>query len=401
MRTQRGTLGCLLLSLVGLGLSTYLSLVHLALLRGEFFGGAACGAAGSLFNCHAVTASPFGSLFGIPLALWGLLGYLAVGSLALIAWQFPDWTLSALTSIVALGLLFLAIDAGLLVLMATKIKVWCLFCLLTYLVNLLLVLVAKSASGESWRVILGQMASRVGTLLPPPRHAAAWMLWGMLIVGASGAWAVNQTAIFMTQGPTGTLRKQMADHVRHQSRVQVDLGGDPTLGAAHPKIQLVEFSDFLCPVCQRAAKFNTIIVAGRRDELSFTFKHFPLDQSCNETIKRAVHPNACQLAAATECAHAQGKFWALHDLIFEKGHFYQVADLDRDAGRIGLDLAAFRDCMASGRGMEAVKRDIAQAAGLGVNSTPTYIINGVVVTGALTPAVFEEMLRAIRQRDAP
>jgi len=162
------------------------------------------------------------------------------------------------------------------------------------------------------------------------------------------------------------------------------------------KFLIVEFSDLLCPSCQKASRFNPILLASHRHDALFVFKHFPLDMECNAAVKRTVHPSACRIAAATECAHEQGKFWELHDRIFQQGSQYKVADLEADAARAGLNVPAFHACIQSGRGLEAVKRDIAEGTRLGVTSTPTYVINGLLIPGIMTPAMFEEFLRALR-----
>lgn len=380
-----------------MGLCVYLTVVHIGLLRGELLGGSACGAAGSIFNCHAVTASPLSTLLGVPLALWGFVGYLATLTLACLAWGFPDWRAQAFEGLAALGLIFVAVDAGLLAAMVTQIGYLCPLCLLTYLVNLSLLLVSKWSLAKPWREVLRRVPQALGVWFPKPRAAVVWVLWGVLVTGAAGAFAVNTTAVYVSQGSQAMLRKQMTQFVTQQSRVVVDTQGDPLKGGPSRPIQVVEFSDFLCPSCQRASQFNPLIVAGHRQEVVFVFKNFPLDQTCNTTITRTVHPNACQLAAAAECAHEQGKFWALHDRIFELGSKYNVTNLEQDAARSGLNLEAFRNCLESGRGLEAVKRDIAEAGRLGVTSTPIYFVNGRRITGVMTPIMFDEFLHALRQ----
>ena len=397
MRIQRAALLCAVLSLIGLGISAYLGVLHIALLRGELIGGSACGASGTVFNCHAVTGSSYGSLFGFPLAFLGVLGYLAVLTLALIAWQFPESSAKALLALTTLGLLFVAIDVGLLITMVTQIRYLCLLCLLTYAVNLLLLLVGQWGAGQPWRLVVTRAVGSLGAWLPQLRVAVVWIFWGVMLTGVLGTASVLAAVSYMQQGAPGTLRKQITNFVQEQRRVTVDVAGDPIMGEPARPIQVVEFSDFLCPSCQRASKLNPIILAGHRHEVAFVFKHFPLDSSCNTSISRMVHQHACQLAAATECAHEQGRFWALHDAIFVQGSTYKVESLERDAARLGLDMGAFKACLDSGRGLDAVKRDIAEAARLGVSSTPSYFINGIPITGTLTPAMFDEFLRALRK----
>ena len=149
MRSQRAALACIILSLAGLLISAYLGFIHVALLRGELVGGVGCGAVGSIFNCHAVTSGRFGSAFGMPLALWGLLGYLAALTLSVIAWRCSQQTAPALSSLALLGLLFIVIDAALLFLMATQIHYFCPLCLITYAINVLLVAAVKFGTKQS------------------------------------------------------------------------------------------------------------------------------------------------------------------------------------------------------------------------------------------------------------
>ncbi len=143
---------------------------------------------------------------------------------------------------------------------------------------------------------------------------------------------------------------------------------------------------------------NTIILASHRRDVAFVFKNYPLDNTCNDRIPRAVHAGACRVAAAGECAHLQGKFWAFHDFVFEKGHEYNQANLEADAMRLGLDVVSFQACMASGQGLDAVKRDIAEAGKANVMSTPTYVINGVPVAGGLQPLAFEDFAAILREQ---
>ncbi len=300
-----------------------------------------------------------------------------------------------------LSSLFVAVDVALLVIMVQIIHYLCPLCLLTYLINLGLLVASVAALGQRWRDAVRQIPAVLEAWRPMRRDAVVWLFWGVVLIGFLGSFAVSATGTFMIQGPPGAMRKQLTQFISQQHRVQADISRDPTIGAAHPAIQIVEFSDFLCPSCQRAAQFNPIILAGHRQDASFTYKHFPLDMECNTTIKHTAHPNACQIAAASECAHEQGKFWAFHEAVFEKGSQYHVAEFGRDAARLGLNVEAFQACLSAGRGMDAVKQDVAEGARLGVSTTPTYIVNGVIIVGVLTPSTFEELLQALQGRSTP
>ena len=396
MRTNRGLWGCAFLSLLGVGLAGYLTFLHLGLLRGELLGGPACSGAGP-FNCHVVTAGTWGSLLGMPLALWGVLGYLAVFALSLLGLQSSEWATEALPLIFVLAALFVGTDLILLGLMVFVIRFYCLFCLFTYAVNLALLVVSARSLGRPWTQALRQMGGSVGALVPSRQRPAAALFWGLVLVGILGTVSVHAATTFLSRGSFGSVRKQMREFVTRQPRVSVEIAGDPAIGPANAQVQIVEFSDFLCPACQRASKMNAIILANHRRDAVFVFKHFPLDSSCNDKISRMVHAGACMVAAASECAHLQGKFWAFHDLVFEQGQHYSPAHLETDMQRLGVDLAPFRACMESGQGLEAVKRDIAEAGKVGVGSTPTYVINGLPMAGGIQPTMFEDFLAVLRE----
>ena len=398
MRPTRGAFLCALLALIGIGLSSYLVYLHLGLLRGELLGGAACSGSGA-FNCHAVTGGAFGSVLGMPLALWGVIGYVAVLALSLMAQQSAETSSQAMTLVFLLAAVFVGIDAALFGLMAFVIRFYCLFCLLTYAVNLCLLCISSRSLASPTPGVLQQALPALGVLVPSSRRPAAWLFWGMMAMGACGAVSVHAATAFVSFGSSAGMQSQLRTFVSKQSRVSIDVTGDPRIGSTDAPFQLVEFSDFFCPACQRASKMNPIILASHRRDASFVFKHYPLDTACNDKVQRQVHPGACQVAAASECAHLQDKFWPFHDLFFEKGHDYKVASLDGDAQRLGLDMTRFRACLESGQGMEAVKRDIAEAAKFGVQSTPTYVINGIPMAGGMSPAVFEETLAVLRESD--
>lgn len=394
MRVKSALSWALWLSIIGLGLAGYLIFLHLGLLRGELLGGPACST--GAFNCHAVTAGPMGSWLGVPLAFWGVLAYLAVFGLALAGQQFPDWAPQAVRLLFLFALAFVAVDLWLLASMVFVIRMYCLFCLLTYAVNAGLLLVAWRALEPPRLSAITQAGSVLATLFAPSGHPAIRGWWGLMFVGLVGTVGLYAGTMFVSQGPWGAVEKQARDYITKQRRVTVTVAGDPSEGPANAPIQVVEFSDFFCPACQRASKMNPIILANHRRDVHLVFKHYPLDMACNEKVTRAVHPGACHVAAAAECAHAQGKFWPFHDLLFEHGKEYAPDRLETDAAAMGLDVPRFHACLESGEGLAAVKRDIADGITAGVGSTPTYFINGVPFTGGITPAMFETVAGILR-----
>jgi protein-disulfide isomerase len=140
--------------------------------------------------------------------------------------------------------------------------------------------------------------------------------------------------------------------------------GDPTAG-----LSLVEFGDYECPFCGQAYPITRRLqkVFGP-DRLCFVFRHFP---------PSSLHPHALAAAEAAEAAAAQGRFWEMHDMLFEHQDAFEPKDLERYATIIGLDVGAFVRDLRSRRFLPEVRSDLRSGAVSGVNGTPTFFINGL------------------------
>lgn len=137
-------------------------------------------------------------------------------------------------------------------------------------------------------------------------------------------------------------------------------------GSANPKATLVEFSDFECPACASAFPIVKQVVASYSADLKFVFRHFPLDQ----------HTNSKLAAQAAEAAGAQGKFWEMHDLLYENQTTLSQETINGFGIELKLDMDRFTKELTDGVYSEKIQKDIAQGSVLGVNSTPTFFLNG-------------------------
>ena len=160
---------------------------------------------------------------------------------------------------------------------------------------------------------------------------------------------------------------------------------DHVLGPADAPVTLVEYGDFECPFCGRSYPAVRRIRDELRDRLRFVFRHFP----------RPEHSHARHAAQAAEAASAQGRFWEMHDQMFEHQDALSDSDLAHYAARIGLDVAQFQRDLTSHASVERVQRDIQSGAHSDVHGTPTFFINGVKHEG---PDTFEDLMNAIQQQ---
>ncbi len=231
MRVTSRAVWCGLFSLIGLSLAGYLTFLHLGLMRGEFLGGPACGV--GVFNCHAVTSGAWGSWLGMPLSLWGMLGYVVVLALSFLGLQSEEWAAHALSLIALLALIFVGIDVALFTVMVTVIRLFCPYCVLTYLVNLLLLSVSMRSLGWSPAGAIRKVNAALRALMPSRREPTTILFWGLMIVGALGIVGVHAATTFVSVGTFGSMRKQIREFIAKQPRVTLDVAGSPTLGPQH------------------------------------------------------------------------------------------------------------------------------------------------------------------------
>jgi protein-disulfide isomerase len=163
-------------------------------------------------------------------------------------------------------------------------------------------------------------------------------------------------------------------------------GNRPAFGPAEAKVVLVEFSDFQCPYCKGAAESIREVENRFSSQVRFVFRQFPLP----------FHPNAQLAAEAALAAHAQGKFWAFHDLLFTHQQALTRRDLERYAATIGLDMDLFRRNLDEHRYASDVAEDIGIGNQVHVSGTPTLFVNGRrVANPSNTPAVLKAVHEAL------
>ncbi|HEV7396385.1 MAG TPA: thioredoxin domain-containing protein [Pyrinomonadaceae bacterium] len=157
----------------------------------------------------------------------------------------------------------------------------------------------------------------------------------------------------------------------------------PSLGPVRASVSIITFADFQCPYCREFHNVLKQIVKAYPSEVRLEFRNLPL----------GMHPEALSTARAAFCAGQQDGFWKYHDALFAADDV-RPEQLKKMAANLGLDLPKFQTCIASELAEAAVRRDVQEARKLGIDSTPTFIINGEVIRGAVG---FEEF-KAIVER---
>jgi protein-disulfide isomerase len=157
----------------------------------------------------------------------------------------------------------------------------------------------------------------------------------------------------------------------------VAIGDTPVMGVASAKVVVIAYSDFQCSFCARFSKetmpllFREYVQTGK---VKFGLRHLPIER---------IHPRAFRAAEAAECAGTEGKFWPMHDVLFENPRSLEERNLSEYSARIGVPNRAFDRCMQEGRA-EKVRRDIASARQLGIAGTPSFLFGIVQPDGGVS-----------------
>lgn len=208
----------------------------------------------------------------------------------------------------------------------------------------------------------------------------------------------DQITKYLRQQQSGALLQQMIAGLEDKygverylmpPRIEVASEGFPQKGPADAPVTIVEFSDFECPFCSRVLPTLQQVEENYGDSVRMVFRQFPLN---------SIHPRAQKAAEASLCADDQGKFWEMHDAMFEEQKSLAVDQLKEKAARIGLDAEAFAGCLDSDKFASQVAADLQAGAAAGVTGTPAMFINGRFLNGAvpydqLAKIVDEELAR--------
>lgn len=338
-----------------------------------------------------VTAGRFGSLWGIPVALWGVGGAAATAAVAAVAWtrraQWHDPWRGTTFALAATSVLASVVMA----LLSSLEGSFCPLCVAWYGINFGLGIAAWLALGE------GQDAS-LGRIVRDALGAPA------LVAIAAFCLAFSPTYWFYGQHKA-ELRAELETFMRltveaklQEPPVAIDLTNVPTRGPADATLTIVEVADFQCPFCRRVWEGIHDYAQSSTHSVRVAFIHYPLG-TCNPGIDD-VHPYACLAAKAAECARREEKFFEYGDLLFANQHALAREDLVGYAERLGLDRTAFSACLDDDAAMTEVRRSIARAILLGVDGTPTFFVNGYKFKGALPragmPFALDEFAKAAK-----
>lgn len=347
------------------GVLSFFSTQHFLRIQKSGFEEASYCAVNDVINCDLVSASSYATLLDIPVAWWGFLFYVSI--LTLLAWYLfiqkdreeplaLAWILSLAAVVVSLRMAFV---------LFFNLRLVCLECIGMYLANVLLFLLLTFFWGKRLKNIFGFF----------PRLVAP----GILVLCLFGIGALVMRRVDTIETPFGRVRISVEEKVNAYNvgslyPVKIDEAW-PVWGNPQAPVVIVEFSDFECPFCAKAAKHLKFYLREFRDKIQLRYVNFPIDPLCNTSVQGG-HRHACLAAYAAVCGQARDDFWGFHDALFSMQQQLSRESILELAQKRGWNGEEFFACLNDPATQKRVTDDIATARGLYVSGTPFILING-------------------------
>jgi uncharacterized membrane protein len=296
-------------------------------------------ALGERLDCHSVALSKYAVLFGVPLPVWGLAGFVAI---FLAAWQRSRWTLPLALLATIAGVVLTAVSGW-------GIGSWCWVCEATHLVSLAILVSAWHGRAS----FTAPLASR--------EIAALSFLPALGLIVAGFFFLPRYWAVF-------TWRSELP--FAHGTTEE----GHPWIGAEHPTLTLHEFVDYSCPHCRVASSRSLARVAEHPNELRIVRRHYPRSLCQVRTEKH------CLPLRVALCADEQGRFWQADRWLFEHSQGGQEPDMAEAARDLGLDAERLSSCVTSDGAFERAIAEWKQAKKLRIPGTPYYLKDDRIIS---------------------
>jgi protein-disulfide isomerase len=338
-------------------------------------GDSLCGISETI-NCQASSQSIFARVGPLPVALLGAAFYLA--GLVLVRRARPDdaevGNLRLLHILFGVSVLYSVFLGGI---SALVLKTICPVCTLMYMANGVGLFATWKLVGEPpWKSVARVFAAPLQAL----KQGGVWFALFFAALCFVGVAAEQRIA-----GPADLVIEPRDPDAAPIPYAELTAAHVPAVGPVDAPLVVVEFSDFQCPYCARLTDSMHAMREVFGDQMRLEFRNLPLE----------MHEMARPAALAALCANQEGKFWELHDLLFENQSELTTDVILALGTEVGLNETALQTCMNSEETRLMLEADRHAAEAFGVQGTPTFFINGVRYAGGYPPAPMERLFRSI------
>lgn len=361
-------ISCMIITLVGFGLSVYSTLHHHEV-KASGSSDAACNI-NAQFSCDNVALSEYSEVLDIPLGIWGSGFFLA---LLLLLTQIKVWNPQGAKFAYSLAIIVGTLESLFLAYLSIfVVGSLCLSCIGVYICTLSLAIAWTLRrnfflNGFSWTT------ATTGLMLPLGLIAS--IAFGYKGLQPRNTESTDDRSAQEVPAPDASKLSSTTHEIPLSFSAYSGLGEDYRLGSDQAKVTIISFSDFQCPACRSMDKTLKQLKKEFGDKILIVYKNYPLDQACNATMRQAFHDRACETATLARCAGQYGKFWQYHDLAFEQQSGANKKSSKAWAKAVGLNDEQIQNCLKSKGILEKIQDDISLGNRLGVTGTPSIFVN--------------------------
>lgn len=372
----------ILIVLTGLIDSVYLSISHYKIYTDVWYQ-SFCAVTKSI-NCDSVSTSKYAVLLDIPVAIWGIYGYLFFSGLILLAFvkfrkQQKLWAL-----VFSVSIMFCFSSICLALISNYYIHSYCIFCILSYIANFFacfyIFIILRRFSKKSF---LKLVIEDISYLYNNKIKVMAFILLNIAIV--------LSLSYFFPRYWDLTIKNTQTLH-----NTGVSEQGYPWIGAANPEMEIYMFSDYQCFQCRKMHFYLRNILNEYPDKLRLVHINFPMDKAVNPVVKEDMHIGSGALAIMAKYALEKNKFWEVNDYFFHMRLDKGEIDLKMVAEDTGLNTKELALSLGNKKYYAALRKEIKYALSLEITGTPSYFVDGNKYFATMPDSVLRQLSRKTR-----
>ena len=369
----------MLLVVIGLADSIYLAISHYRVYTDITYS-SFC-ALSKAINCDTVSQSPYSIFWQIPLPIWGIAGYIFfLLFLPLARSKDADkervWALLFL-----LSLLFTLCSIILAVISSYYIRSYCIMCLVSYAVNLLLLFYTRMIRSRfSSQSMVGALKQDLHFLVDRRIYCISvftpFLLCFILVKIFLPVYWSFQQPVLSAQISSGTT-----------------IDGHPWIGAKDPRLVITEYTDYQCFQCKKMHFFLRRLIAENPDKIRLVHRHFPMDHEFNPIVKIPFHVGAGKMALLAISAAAHDKFWQINDALFAAAGQGRNLNIKKLAQKAGMDYRQLARALTDPDCRRRLQNDIISGLQLQITGTPAFVIDQKVYLAQIPPQIIRNALK--------
>jgi len=331
-------------------------------------------------NCDTVSQSTYSIFIGIPVPVWGIIGYTFFMFLLPFAWTREAQKQRIWPILLLISLAFSIYSIILAYISTFSIRSYCVMCIVSFGINFLLLyytwLVRKRF--DKYNIVKGLKLDFIFLWEKKKKTTPVFLSFLciviFLLIYFPPYWKYSPPVLSKT--------------------IQIGITDDgyPWIGAENPKLLIMEFTDYQCFQCKKMHFFLRKLVEKNAEKIRLIHRHFPMDHKFNPIVKEPFHVGSAKMALLAEYAQTQGKFWEMNDILFGIAGSTKYINIKKLAEKVGLDYRALLYSIKNRMIRYKVKHDIAIGMKLGINGTPGYVIDGEVYIGQIPPEILSRVL---------